>query len=123
MKKVLVVDDAMTIRKYHRKVMEDIGFEVGEAENGVEALEKGLTEPYDLFLVDINMPKMDGYRLISEMRRSPDLQKVPVIMVSTESEDGDQSKAYESGANYYMVKPSKPDDLHRYVTLMVGEAV
>ncbi|MFT5716809.1 MAG: two-component system chemotaxis response regulator CheY [Oleiphilaceae bacterium] len=121
MKKILIVDDAMTVRMYHRQLMESMGFEVDEAENGIEALEKGMTKSYDLFLVDVNMPKMDGYRLVEEMRQNEELMAMPVIMVSTEEEDKDKDKAYMAGANFYIVKPAKPNDLKEYVLLLLGE--
>jgi len=121
MKKILIVDDAMTVRMYHRQLMESLGFEVTEAENGIEALEKGMSETFDLFLVDVNMPKMDGYRLVEEMRQVDELVEIPVIMVSTEEEDIDKDKAYMAGANYYIVKPAKPEELKEYVSLLLGE--
>lgn len=120
MKKILIVDDAVTVRMYHRQLMEELGFEVDEAENGVEALEKGLKQKFDLFLVDVNMPKMDGYRLVKEMRQNSNLQTVPVIMVSTEESEQDKENAYVSGANFYVVKPAKPNELKTYVCLLVG---
>jgi len=122
MKKILIVDDAMTVRMYHRQLMESLGFEVTEAENGIEALEKGMSENFDLFLVDVNMPKMDGYRLIEEMRQIDELIEIPVIMISTEEEDIDKEKAYLSGANYYIVKPAKPDELKEFVSILIGES-
>jgi len=121
MKKILIVDDAMTVRMYHRQLMEALGFEVDEAENGIEALEKGLNNEYDLFLVDVNMPKMDGYRLVEEMRKTPNLQSIPVIMISTEESETDKEKAYLSGANLYVVKPAKADELQTYASLLAGD--
>jgi len=120
MKKILIVDDALTVRLYHRQLMEGLGFEVGEAENGIEALEKGLSETFDLFLVDVNMPKMDGYRLVEEMRQEPSLASVPVIMISTEESEKDREKAYLSGANFYVVKPADVSELQTYATLLAG---
>lgn len=120
MKKILIIDDAITVRMYHRNLMEAIGFEVTEAENGIEGLEKAMTDTYDLFLVDVNMPKMDGYRFVEEMRQVPELMATPVIMVSTEEEDSDKDKAYMAGANYYIVKPAKPDELKEFAALLVG---
>jgi len=120
MKKILIVDDAVTVRMFHRQLMEALGFEVDEAGNGIEALEKGLNHDFDLFLVDINMPKMDGYRLVAEMRKKTELKAVPVIMISTEESDRDREKAYLAGANMYAVKPVKPDELKTYASLMAG---
>jgi len=120
MKKILIVDDAVTVRMYHRKLMEALGYQVAEAENGIEALEKMLDENFDLSLVDVNMPKMDGYRLVEEMRQNDVLMAIPVIMISTEEEEGDKTKAYMAGANFYIVKPAKSEELQDYVSLMVG---
>lgn len=120
MKKILIVDDALTVRMYHRKIMEELEFEVSEAANGVEALEKGLNDDFDLFLVDVNMPKMDGYRLVNEMRNIEKLQAVPVLMISTEEDESDRDKAYLSGANYYLVKPAKKQELSNYAYLLAG---
>jgi len=119
MKKILIVDDAVTVRMYHRKLMEALGYQVAEAENGIEALEKMLDENFDLSLVDVNMPKMDGYRLVEEMRQNDVLMAIPVIMISTEEEEGDKTKAYMAGANFYIVKPAKAEELQDYVSLMV----
>jgi len=120
MKRILIVDDAVTVRMYHRQLMETLGFEVDEAENGIEAIEKGLSRSYDLFLVDVNMPKMDGYRLVEEMRKTPELQAIPVIMISTEAAEQDKEKAYLSGANFYVVKPARANELQTFATLLAG---
>lgn len=123
MKRVLVVDDALTVRMYHRQLMEAVGFGVEEATNGIEALEKGLADHFDLFVVDVNMPKMDGYRLVREMRRTPELQATPVIMVSTEAGHQDRRQALAAGANYYVVKPASPSALQAKACLLAGEVV
>ena len=122
MKHILIVDDAVTVRMYHRQLVESMGYQAEEAENGIEALEKGMTINFDLFLVDVNMPKMDGYRLVQEMRQLEELQSIPVVMVSTEEDELDKEKAYIAGANFYLVKPVKPDELKSMVALLVGEA-
>jgi len=121
MKQILIVDDAMTVRMYHRKLMEELGFAVEEAENGVEALEKSLCKSFDLMLVDVNMPKMDGYSLVKEMRVTSELRGIPVIMVSTEDKVRDKDAAYLSGANLYIVKPANPVELQIKAALLVGE--
>lgn len=120
MKKVLVVDDAVTVRLYHRQLLEKVGFTVEEAGNGVEALEKAALENFDLFLVDVNMPKMDGYRLVSEIRNTPAYAAIPVIMVSTEAADIDKEKAFDAGSNLYLVKPVRDVQIQAYARLMTG---
>ena len=109
-KKILVVDDSLTVRMYHRQILEKEGYECDEAENGMEALEKAQLNEYDLFLVDINMPVLDGYSFVKRLRDGEG-NNAPVIMVSTESEAMDMDMAYESGASMYLIKPARPDDL------------
>ncbi len=120
MARVLIVDDAPTVRMYHRQVIEALGVEVDEAENGVEALEKCLVRAFDLLLVDVNMPKMDGYRLVREVRAHPDLRAIPAVMISTEAAETDREQAFRAGANHYMVKPVRPEALRACVRVLLG---
>jgi len=110
---VLVVDDSATIRMYHRQILTEAGFTVQEACNGYEALELTLVEPFDLLVVDINMPVMDGYTLVESIRRKSAVRQVPVIMVSSEAELVDYDEAYSRGADLYVVKPADPDYLRQ----------
>jgi two-component system chemotaxis response regulator CheY len=121
--KILVVDDGITVRLYYRDVLNRAGFHVDEAANGVEGLEKALLGRYNLILADINMPKMDGYEFVRQVRNDPALQTTPIITITTEAEDADVLKAYEAGANFYMVKPVKPDQLVEAARLLTGEPV
>lgn len=77
-------------------------------------------EHHDLYLIDVNMPKMDGYKLVEAMRAEPELAATPVIMVSTEAEGKDEQLAYAAGANLYIVKPADGDTLQKYATLLAG---
>ncbi|MGD7034033.1 response regulator [Methylotuvimicrobium buryatense] len=120
MKRILIVDDAATVRLYHRNIIESAGFVADEAINGIEALEKALSMPFDLFLVDINMPKLDGYGFIKELR-SQDIAQAPAMIVSTEAKESDRDKAYMAGANLYIIKPTKPQELLTYIGLLLGE--
>lgn len=122
MKHILIVDDAATVRMYHRSILESAGYTVDEAVNGIEALEKALGTSYDLYLVDVNMPKLDGYSFIRELRSRADIAQVPAIMVSTEAKASDQIKAYQAGANLYLIKPTRPEILLGHVHLLLGEA-
>ena len=119
MTRILIVDDAATVRMYHRQILESAGYAVTEAINGVEALEKALIAPFELYVVDVNMPKLDGYGFLRELRAQAIFQ-APAIMVSTEAETDDRTRAYAAGANAYLVKPVKPDQLRSYVKLLVG---
>jgi two-component system, chemotaxis family, chemotaxis protein CheY len=123
---ILVVDDAATVRMYHRKMLGDAGWQVEEALNGIEALEKVLALPpdrvFDLFVVDVNMPKMDGYAFVRELRRLAQVPQAPVLMVSTESQQQDSAAARQAGANCYLVKPARPAELRLTAALLMGDA-
>jgi two-component system, chemotaxis family, chemotaxis protein CheY len=119
MKRILVIDDAATVRLYHRGILEAAGFAVREAVNGLEALERVAEAPFDLYLVDINMPKLDGYGFLRELR-SKDIPQAPAIMVSTEAAANDQKLAYASGANLYLLKPVRPQRLLAHVLTLLG---
>ncbi|MBK1720695.1 response regulator [Thiocystis violacea] len=120
MKRILIVDDAATVRLYHREILETADFMVDEAMNGIEALEKALQTGFDLFLVDINMPKLDGYGFLRELR-GQDLPQAPAIMISTEAQTNDERRAYAAGANLYLIKPVKPERLLAQVRMLLGE--
>ena len=122
MKHILIVDDAATVRMYHREILEDAGYKVDEAVNGIEALEKALVTPFDLYLVDVNMPILDGYSFIRELRGHADIPQAPAVMISTEAKANDQIKAHEAGANLYIVKPTRPEILLNHVRLLLGES-
>jgi two-component system chemotaxis response regulator CheY len=120
MKKALVVDDATTMRMYHRRILVDLGFAADECVNGVAAIEKSLQTRYDLFVVDVNMPKMDD-RFREELRSRRDLHQAPAIMVSIESEPKGRRAAYVAGANVYLTKPRHTGALLRAAALLTGE--
>lgn len=119
-KHILIVDDAATVRLYHRTILEEAGYAVAEAANGVEALEKVAAAAFDLYLVDVNMPQMDGYGFLRALRAQEGAQ-APAIMISTEAADSDCRRALEAGANHYLVKPTRPQQLVRIVGLLLGE--
>jgi len=123
---ILVVDDAATVRMYHRKMLGDAGWQIEEAVNGVEALEKVMNQPrerpFDLYVVDVNMPKMDGYAFVRELRRLAQVPQAPVLMVSTEAQAHDASAAQDAGANSYLVKPARPAELVLTAALLLGDA-
>jgi len=116
---IMVVDDSKTVRNYHGAILKSIGIEVVEAENGMEALEKSLNADIDLYLVDVNMPIMDGYSFIEDLRKQENHKTVPVIMVTTQQKDEDKEAAYKVGANLFETKPIKPDQLQAYVDILI----
>lgn len=121
--RVLIIDDALTVRMYYRQILERAGFEVVEAGNGLEGLEKAAEAIPELMLVDVNMPKMDGYTMLRAVRADEGLRAIPAVMISTEAEARDGEKAYAAGANVYLIKPVRPDDLLALTRMMLGLAV
>jgi two-component system, chemotaxis family, chemotaxis protein CheY len=119
-KRVLVVDDAHTVRLYHRQALERAGFSVEEAGNGLEALEKALTTRFDALLVDVNMARMDGCTLVCSLRADPSIHPMPIIMISTEDGAEVRDQAYRAGANSYLVKPVRSEELVLQVRLATG---
>jgi two-component system, chemotaxis family, chemotaxis protein CheY len=119
-RRILIVDDAATVRMYYRGILESAGYAVEEAMNGIEALEKTLDAPFDLYVVDVNMPKLNGYGFLNELRRQ-EIPQQPAIMVSTEAAPSDEAAAYRAGANGYLIKPVQPTQLLTYARLMLGE--
>lgn len=118
--RVLLVDDTLTVRLFCAQLLTREGFAVAEAINGLEALEAALAQPFDLFVVDINMARMDGYTFLAEARRHADLAHVPAAMLSTEAADDDIERAYCAGANFYLTKPVDPAQFCAAVKLMTG---
>lgn len=119
-RRVLIVDDALTVRLYYRQILERAGFAVDEAGNGLEGLERAAEALPDLLLVDINMPKMDGYTMLRALRAAESTRAIPAVMISTEAEAQDAARAYEAGANVYVIKPVRPDALIEFASLLTG---
>ena len=116
---IMVVDDSKTVRSYHGSILKSMGLDVVEAENGMEALEKSLGASIDLYLVDVNMPVMDGYSFIKDLRKQDEHKNVPVIMITTQAKDEDKVNAYKVGANLFETKPIRPDQLQAYIDILV----
>lgn len=123
--RILVVDDAATVRMYHRKILGDAGWHTVEAVNGVEALEQVHAqrddEAFDLYVVDVNMPRMDGYAFVRELRALDARHQAPVLMVSTEARSQDASTGFDAGANCYLIKPARPAEMLLTAALLLGD--
>jgi two-component system chemotaxis response regulator CheY len=120
-KRVLVVDDANLVRRYYRDALERAGFEMVEALNGVEALEKIALDTFDLLIVDVNMPQMDGITFLRALRRqAPPESSVPALVISTEAGPQDVAAARSAGANFYLVKPVSQELLVQHAIVMCG---
>ena len=121
--RVLVVDDSSLVRLYCRAALEQAGFEVEQAINGIEAMERVLSQPFDLVIVDVNMPRMDGLTFLRALRRgAAAVATLPALMISTEAEMQDAAAARAAGANFYLVKPVAEADIVRHVCVLTGAA-
>ncbi len=114
---ILVVEDSPTMRQLISFAMRRIpGSKVIEATDGVDALKKLSSEKADIILADINMPVMDGLKLVSLVRGSSEFRDIPIIIITTEGAEEDRKKAMDIGANAYLPKPIQTQELIKLVT-------
>lgn len=118
-KKILIVEDDQHIRKLFNILVRKDGIDIDEAVEGNEALEKLHANRYDLVILDIMMPNVDGFSILKDMRERPETAQVPVIVVTAKTEDKDLMKGYSLGANYYITKPFEPQDLIHSIELIL----
>lgn len=120
-RRILIVDDSSLVRLYYLGALEKAGFAVEQAINGIEAMEKVLAHNFDLLIVDINMPGMDGFSFVRDLRcRKEDISALPILMITTEAGETDIADARDAGVNYYLIKPVSETDLIRHVTALAG---
>jgi signal transduction histidine kinase/CheY-like chemotaxis protein len=112
-KKILVVDDRWENRSLFINLLSSLGFELIEAENGQDGLEKAITYLPDLIISDINMPIINGWKMLEEVRTIDKLQNTLFIVCSVSTFDNDSQKAIKAGANYFLNKPVKSKELYR----------
>ncbi len=117
--KILVVDDEEKIRNVIKEYAEFEGFEVEEAENGMEAVAKCRENDYDIIIMDIMMPKLDGFSAIKEIRKS---KNIPVLMLSARGEEYDKLFGFEIGIDDYVVKPFSPKEVMARVNAILTRA-
>ncbi|MEO5566676.1 MAG: Hpt domain-containing protein [Luteimonas sp.] len=118
---VMVVDDSVTMRKVTGRVLERNNFEVGTAKDGVDALERMVDRVPDLMLLDIEMPRMDGYELATAMKADPRLRDVPIIMITSRTGEKHRQRAMEIGVNRYLGKPYQENELLRNVFELLAQ--
>ncbi|MEA9794691.1 Hpt domain-containing protein [Xanthomonas campestris pv. raphani] len=119
---VMVVDDSLTMRKVTSRVLERHNLDVTTARDGVEALELLEERVPDLMLLDIEMPRMDGYELATAMRADPRFKAVPIVMITSRSGEKHRQRAFEIGVQRYLGKPYQELDLMRNVYDLLGIA-
>jgi two-component system cell cycle response regulator DivK len=110
-KLILVVEDQEDNRRILRDLLTNSGYEVIEAINGVEGVSSAETYHPALILMDIQLPGIDGYEATRQIKANPDLQKIPIIVVTSYALSGDDLKAFEAGCDAYVAKPFSPREL------------
>ena len=119
-KTILAVDDSGSLRQMVVFSLRAAGYQVVEAVDGQDGLEKARLQVFDLVLTDQNMPRMDGLGLIRALRALATYQKVPILMLTTESSDEMKGKGRAAGANGWLVKPFDPQRLIEVVKKVIG---
>lgn len=119
-KSILAVDDSASIRQMVGFTLKSSGYEVVEAVDGMDGLEKAKGKSFSLVLTDQNMPRMDGLTLIKTLRGMPQYKTVPILMLTTESSDAMKQQGRAAGATGWLVKPFDPQKLVEVVKKVIG---
>ena len=119
-KTILAVDDSTSIRQMVAFTLKGAGYEVIEAADGQEGLEKAKSKTVNLVLTDQNMPKMDGLTLVKTLRGLPQYKTVPMLMLTTESSDAMKAQGKAAGATGWLVKPFDPNKLLEVVAKVIS---
>ncbi|MCX5493296.1 hybrid sensor histidine kinase/response regulator [Kaistia dalseonensis] len=122
-KRVLVVDDSLTVRELERKLLSQHGYQVDVAVDGMDGWNAVRSDPFDLVVTDIDMPRMDGIELVTLIKKDVQLRAIPVMIVSYKDREEDRRRGLDAGADYYLTKGSFHDEtLIHAVGDLIGEA-
>ena len=110
-KRIMTADDSPSMRQMVSFTLKEAGYDVVEAEDGQDALDKLKSNKADMLITDLNMPNMDGLQLIKELRSLPEYKFIPIIMLTTESDESKKKAGKDAGATGWLVKPFKPPQL------------
>lgn len=120
MSRILAVDDSASMRQMVAYTLQQAGFEVSEASDGVEGLAMAQKEAFNLVLCDVNMPNMDGLTMVRALRQVPDYKFTPMLMLTTESGPEKKAEGKAAGATGWLVKPFNPEQLIATVKKVLG---
>jgi two-component system chemotaxis response regulator CheY len=119
-KTILAVDDSASIRQLVSFTLKGAGYEVVEAIDGMDGLEKAKAKPINLILTDQNMPRMDGMTLVKSLRALPQYKTTPILILTTESSDAMKAQGRAAGATGWLVKPFDPQKLLELIKKVIG---
>jgi len=119
-KRILVVDDDEMVRIALNELLRPEGFEVHTVSSGTEALKRIDENSYDLLILDIIMPEMDGFELCKRIREKEGLRETPIVFLTAKSREEDRSRGLEVGANLFLTKPISPEKLLRLISDTMG---
>ncbi len=119
MRRILAVDDSASVRQMVGFTLRKAGYEVLEAVDGKDGLDKVTSGKFDLIVTDLNMPNMDGIQLIAAVRKLPGYAFIPILMLTTESQAGKKDAGRKAGATGWIVKPFNADQLVSVIQKLV----
>jgi CheY-like chemotaxis protein len=117
---ILIADDRASSRELLRTVLQRAGYEVLEAEDGVQALAQARSGHPDLILLDLQMPGLDGFGVLAELRGDPEFRDLPVLALTASAMRGDREKILEAGFTDYLAKPAGPEIVRETVARLLG---
>ncbi len=120
-KKILIVDDSKTAVMMSQMILKNGSFQVLTAQDGLEGVEKAVSEHPDLILMDVCMPKMNGFEAVKEIRARGETSAIPIIMVTTLGEAENVEFGYETGCNDYVTKPINQVELVSKINDLIGD--
>ena len=119
-KVIMTADDSASIRQMVSFTLGQAGYEIIEAKDGQDAIDKLNSNRVDMLLTDLNMPRMDGIELIRQARANPKYKFTPIVMLTTESQDSKKQEGKQAGATGWIVKPFKPEQLLAVIKKVLG---
>lgn len=118
---ILIVDDSPTMRRIIKNTLERLGHKDSvEAGNGKEALQQLKEHPINFIVTDWNMPEMNGLEFVTELRSTPEYEKMPILMITTRGMKDDVLQAVQAGVNNYVVKPFTPETLEQKISKLLA---
>jgi len=122
MRRILVVDDSPIMRKMVMASLQDVKDVIfNEAGNGLEAIEQLEVAPFDLMILDLNMPDMHGFEVLQFVLNHPQFRKTPIVILTTKGDEESREKAYKEGAACYLTKPFHPKSLAGEIVNLLSE--